>query len=96
MGYFKRGQLKGMFYNCENLTTLDLSHFNTSLVYYMNEMFYGCKSLKSLDLSSFDTSNLEEMELMFGNCKSITSLRMPKLKGSEVCNLNEVFLIVSH
>ncbi|MCD7950140.1 MAG: DUF285 domain-containing protein, partial [Erysipelotrichaceae bacterium] len=47
-----------MFYNCQELTELDLSSFDTSNVSDMSYMFYRCRSLTELDLSSFNTSNV--------------------------------------
>ena len=34
--------MRGMFYNCNSLTELDLSKFNTNNVKYMETMFYNC------------------------------------------------------
>ena len=34
--------MSGMFYNCENLTELNLSSFNTNNVTNMSGMFYSC------------------------------------------------------
>ena len=63
-----------MFAGCSHLTSLDLSHFDTSNVTSMNSMFYGCSSLTSLDLSSFDTSNVTNMYRMFDGCSSLKSI----------------------
>ena len=54
-----------MFYGMENLTTLNLSNFNTSNVIYMNSMFSGMSNLTALDLSSFDASKVRNMDSMF-------------------------------
>ena len=48
----------GVFINCESLTSLDLTNFDTSNLTTMQDMFYGCNNLKTLDLSSFDTSKV--------------------------------------
>ena len=45
----------GMFYGLKNITKIDLSYFNTSLVRDMSGMFYGCNSLISLNLNNFNT-----------------------------------------
>ena len=42
--------MEKMFYNCNALTSLDLSSFNTTYVTNMSNMFYGCKNLRTLDL----------------------------------------------
>ena len=34
-----------MFYNCKNLTSLNLSNFKTNNVINMIEMFYNCEKL---------------------------------------------------
>ncbi|MBQ5351045.1 MAG: BspA family leucine-rich repeat surface protein, partial [Bacteroidaceae bacterium] len=65
--------ISGMFYGCENLTSLDVSKFNTSNVTDMCGMFSECNNLKSLDVSNFNTSNVTNMHGMFSGCKSLTS-----------------------
>ena len=66
--------MNGMFRDCQNLTSLDLSSFDTNNVTDMNSMFYYCSGLTSLDLSSFDTSNVIDMSYMFSGCNRLTSL----------------------
>src|SRR5690606_14363673 len=43
-----------MFYNCNSLTTLDVSNWNVSNVTNMGRMFYSCSSLATLDASAWD------------------------------------------
>ena len=80
-----------MFYNCRSLTSLDLSHFNTSNVTSMSQMFYNCRSLTSLDLSHFDTSNVTNMRGMFYNCNSLTSLDLSGWNTSKVTSMSQMF-----
>ena len=54
-----------MFNGCKDITEIDLSNFNTSLVQYMNGMFYNCYSLSSLNLSNFNTSLVGWMQICF-------------------------------
>ena len=54
-----------MFQDCRELTLLDITHFNTSLVTDMNLMFDNCISLTSLNLSSFKTSKVLNMKKCF-------------------------------
>ena len=54
-----------MFYGMRNLTTLNLSNFDTSQVTNMNYMFYGMRNLTTLNLSNFDTSKVTNMSYMF-------------------------------
>ena len=60
-----------MFYNCNSLSSLDISNFNTEIVTSMEEMFRYCTLLSSLDLSNFNTQNVITMERMFYNCRSL-------------------------
>lgn len=65
-----------MFRFCENLTSIDLSGWNTSNVTDMSAMFNLCTSLTTLDLSHFDTSNVTNMTGMFAGCKNLKSIKM--------------------
>ena len=80
-----------MFYDCRDLTTIDLSSFNTSKVTEMNDMFCGCSSLTSLDLSSFNTSKVTEMIGMFYGCSSLISLDLSSFNTSNVTTMNNMF-----
>ena len=55
------------------LTSLDLSNFNTSKVYYMNQMF-ASSQIKDLNISSFDTKGVEDMSKMFQRCTNLETL----------------------
>ena len=66
--------MKHMFYNCNELTSLDLSHFNTAKVTDMSGMFSLCVYLTSLDLSTFNTANVEAMDSMFHACVSLKTI----------------------
>ena len=80
-----------MFYDCINITEIDLSHFDTSQVIYMNRMFYNCISLALLDLSHFDTSQVIYMNSMFYNCMSLTSLDLSNFDTSQVTRMDYIF-----
>lgn len=66
--------MSGMFDQCSNLETLDLSHFNTEKVENMSNMFNGCTKLHDLNISSFNTEKVTSMNQMFGGCSSLDSL----------------------
>ena len=80
-----------MFYNCSNLTSLDLSGWNTSNVTDMTSMFQGCSSLASLDVSNFNTSNVTDMTSMFQGCSSLTSLDLRNFNTSNVTKISWMF-----
>ena len=76
-----------MFSNCQSLTNLDLSNFDTSKVIRMEWMFGVCSSLTNLDLHSFDTSNVTSMDSMFYGCSSLTNLDLHSFDTSKVTNM---------
>ena len=91
--------MNGVFWDCNSLTSIDLSNFNTSNATDMNNMFAGCSSLTALDLSNFDTSNVTSMGNpygygyggMFGGCKSLTSLDLSNFDTSKVKQMSNMF-----
>ena len=68
--------MRHMFSNCSNLTSLNLSNFDTSNVTNMGYMFQGSASLTTLDLSNFNTSNVSNMDRMFGYCGNLTTVKV--------------------
>ena len=66
--------MSGMFAQCSNLETLDLSHFNTEKVTTMAQMLYGCTKLHDLNISNFNTENVTNMYEMFNGCSSLNTL----------------------
>lgn len=66
-----------MFSNCYELTTLDLSNFDTSNVKYMEDMFYNCTRLTTIK-GVIDMKSCTDYSLMFENC--------PKLSGVKIKN----------
>lgn len=80
-----------MFKNCENMTNLDLSEFNTSKVTNMSHMFEWCRQLKIPDFSNFDMSNVTDISHMFMRCNELTSSDLLNLDTSNVTNMNGTF-----
>ena len=80
-----------MFYDCEELTSLDVSNFNTQNVTYMRWMFYDCEELTSLDVSNFNTQNVTDMSCMFSGCKALTSLDVSNFNTQNVTYMDYMF-----
>ena len=80
-----------MFGDCQALTSLDLSGFDTSSVTRMSYMFNNCQALTSLDLSGFDTSSVTDMSYMFMDCQALTSLDLSGFDTSSVTSKNFMF-----
>ena len=66
--------MDGMFLECENLLSLDLSGFNTRSVWDMSRMFDGCKNLSYLNLKNFDTRSVDYVNYMFRGCSSLSQI----------------------
>ena len=81
-----------MFFGCESLTSLDVSHFNTANVTMMSFMFNGCQSLTSLDVSNFNTANVDMMTNMFGYCSALTSLDLSNFNTAKVTDTRYMFI----
>ena len=52
-----------MFYNCQDLTGLDVSSFDTSLVTNMQYMFYNCVNLT--DIIGVNNFNIESIQNIY-------------------------------
>ena len=80
-----------MFCFCSKLTSIDVSHFNTSKVTTMVSMFNECSSLVELDVSGFNTENVTNMFGMFYRCYNLTNLDVSKFKTDKVNEMQWMF-----
>ena len=85
------GAINNMFYNCNKLTELDISNWNTSNVTNMQSMFKGCTNLTSLNVNNLDTSKTTSMLSMFRDCQSLTSLDLSSFNTSNATSMAEMF-----
>ena len=83
--------VKFMFSFMRNLTTLDLSSFNTSNVTDMSYMFDVTPKLATLDLSNFDTSQVTTMSYMFYGVSSLNTLNLSNFNTSKVTDMRDMF-----
>ena len=81
----------GMFYNCTEITEIDMTNFDTSSVTDMNEMFSMCSSLKSLKVSNLNTESVISFENMFCNCTSLKSLNLESFTNPSAISLYRMF-----
>ena len=84
-----------MFYECENLKTINLFSFKTKKVINMEYMFYDCKSLINLDLSSLDVKNVNNMSFMFYECVNLKNINFFYLIRKILIIKNICFIIVN-
>ena len=81
-----------MFWNCKNLSSLDLTNFNTTKVENMSGMFHSCQKLSSLTLSeSFNTANVTDMSNMFSYCNMLEKLNLSNFNTTKVEDMLYMF-----
>lgn len=66
--------MKMTFYNCQKLSSIDISGFNTRNVTNMNNLFGACAGLTSIDVGSLDTRRVTDMDGLFGGCTNLTTI----------------------
>ena len=78
-----------------NLTSLDVTGFDTAKVTNMKQMFYLCYKLTTLDVSGFNTAKVTDMSSMFA-CYNYNSAKYPgklttlNLSGWDFTNVTTV------
>ena len=80
-----------LFYSCNSLESLDLSHFDSSSVTSMSNMFAECTSLTSLDLSNFRTNSITFIAEMFKGCMNLKYLDISNFDTSKVTIMEKLF-----
>ena len=81
----------GFFGGLLNVTSLDLTHFDTAQCANFGQMFEGCLNLKEIIFGNFNTNNATDMSLMFNNCISLESIDLSGFNTSNVQNMNLMF-----
>ena len=85
--------MSNMFANCNELSTLDVSGFDTNKVTDMSSMFAGCETIQTLDVSNFNTSNVTDMGGMFGGCYDLETLTLgSSFQVNKVEYMNNMFI----
>jgi len=54
-----------LFKNCYNISEIDLSNFNSTNVFWMEEMFFNCFSLISINFTNFNTYKISICHIYF-------------------------------
>ena len=82
--------LQSLFYNCQNLKSIDLRPLNTSKCEQWSWMFSYCSSLTELDLSPLDTRSAKSMRETFAHL-TLTELDVSSLNVSNVTSMVSMF-----
>ena len=81
----------GLFSVCENITYIDLSNFNTSLMTDFSYMFFRCYNLRDINISSFDTSKMTNMKYMFYGCQNLKEINLKSFDTTNVVDAVGLF-----
>ena len=54
-----------MFYNCKQLTNIDLSNLNSSNIINIDRMFCRCENIININLPNLETKNIISMRSLF-------------------------------
>ena len=87
--------LSFMFFNCQNLESIDFSSYDMSNITDMNCMFSGCSNLKSVNLTSLKTNNDIDIGRMFSGCLYLKIVDFPSDSKINVTNLDRFFFSCS-
>ena len=83
--------MKGMFWNCHNITEIHTYRFDTSLVTNFDNMFTNCSNINELNLAEFNTLNCDNnFKDMFSGCGRITVIINDNITKIE--NLLEILI----
>ncbi len=80
-----------LFSDCYNLTSIDVSDWDTSSVEDMYGMFSDCTSLTGVDVSNWDTSNVVDMAFLFLDCYNLTGIDVSDWDTSSVTDMTGMF-----
>ena len=80
-----------LFYECNALTQLDLSNWDTSNIQYMIATFDGCNNLTELNCSTWNTSKVYNMQLAFYNCNSLETIPVRDWNTKNVMYMDKAF-----
>ena len=85
-----------LFYNCDGITTLDLSNWNTSAFTgaTSGQAFYGMNNVTSINITGWDVSNITSAASWFynsGNIGAGLTLTAPNLNWSSCTSMSQFF-----
>ena len=80
-----------LFYECNALTQLDLSNWDTSNIQYMIAAFDGCNNLTELNCSTWNTGKVYNMQLAFYNCNSLETIPVRDWNTKNLMYMDKAF-----
>ena len=71
-----------VFYRCNYITSLNISHWDVSNAQTLYIMCYWCPNLTSINISNWNVSNVTNMSMMFYECKKLDNESI-----KSICNM---------
>jgi surface protein len=81
----------GLFKNCQALTNIDVSYWDTSKVTNMASLFESCSSFIELDVSGLDTSKVTNMSSAFYYCSNLRELNIAGWSSASITTVYRMF-----
>ena len=89
--------VENMFYDCKELTSIDLSGISLINVKDLSYMFYGCSNLETLILPSNEKAiNVVDFSFMFYECGKLTSIDLSNISFVNATKLPFMFFNCSN
>ena len=79
-----------MFFNCNNLTSINTDKWDTSKVIDMSSMFYNCSSLAELNVNNLNTDLVQNLSYAFRGCL-LTKLNISNWNVGNVIDMSYMF-----
>lgn len=83
--------LSNLFYDCNSLTTYDLSGVNWSNITKLEYAFYRCSSLSIIDLSNLNLENITTLQATFFGCSQATEIKLPNILMNNLTTVGSLF-----
>lgn len=83
--------MHGLFKDCPNLISIDLSYLYSTEVKNLTGTFQGCLNLENINFTNFNTRNVESMNSMFENCTKIVGINLTEFNTTKVIKMNNMF-----
>ena len=80
-----------MFFNCNNLISINTTNWDTSKVVDMSSMFYNCSSLAELNVNNLNTGSVQNLTYVFSGCSSLTKLNISNWNVDNVIDMSYMF-----
>lgn len=80
-----------LFFNCKNVTSLDLSYWNLPLVNTLYHIFYGCTNLQHINLTGISIPQVQNVSGIYSGTNNLITCGISGLNTSNLTNFSGLF-----